>query len=139
MLASCNNNNHCGNGVQDGDETGVDCGGSCVTLCPVSNNPTCSDESLLVNKWWYCTFPPTSSTSYNSFYYQSNGILKLKSQSDPTGNGGVVGTWSLNCNVISHVDTSSLIPNYDFTITSLDDSSLVLQTPFGGRPHRDYP
>ena len=33
MLGSCNNNNHCGNGVQDGDETGVDCGGSCVNLC----------------------------------------------------------------------------------------------------------
>ena len=38
MLGSCNNNNHCGNGVQDGDETGVDCGGSCVTLCPTTNN-----------------------------------------------------------------------------------------------------
>ena len=38
MFASCNNNNHCGNGVQDGDETGVDCGGSCVALCPTTNN-----------------------------------------------------------------------------------------------------
>ena len=88
-------------------ETGVDCGGSCVTLCAVSNNPTCSDESLLVNKWWYCTFPPTSSTSYNSFYYQSNGILKLKSQSDPTGNGGVaviyvsvIAIWILTANIM---------------------------------------
>ena len=38
MFVSCNNNNHCGNGVQDGDETGVDCGGSCVALCPTTNN-----------------------------------------------------------------------------------------------------
>jgi hypothetical protein len=45
MLGSCNNNNHCGNGVQDGDETGVDCGGSCVTLCPTNNFATLTTTS----------------------------------------------------------------------------------------------
>ena len=30
----------CGNGVQDGDETGVDCGGSCDTVCLTTAAPT---------------------------------------------------------------------------------------------------
>jgi len=33
----------CSNGVQDGDETGIDCGGSCPNVCQVTVDPTCDD------------------------------------------------------------------------------------------------
>lgn len=33
----------CTDGVQNGDETGVDCGGSCPNACDVDPDPTCND------------------------------------------------------------------------------------------------
>ena len=75
MFASCNNNNHCGNGVQDGDETGVDCGGSCVALCPTTNNNNLT---------------PTIGEYYQGglvFYLDGNGGGLIAAPTDLSGNG----------------------------------------------------
>ena len=36
----------CSNGVQDGDEEGVDCGGSCPNICQTMTEPTCDDGMM---------------------------------------------------------------------------------------------
>jgi len=36
----------CSNGVMDGDETGVDCGGSCPNVCVTVVDPTCDDGMM---------------------------------------------------------------------------------------------
>jgi len=49
IFTACNNSSDCTNGVQDGNETGIDCGGNCPVCQP--SNPTTS--GILGDWYWY--------------------------------------------------------------------------------------
>ncbi len=73
ILLACNGNSDCTNGIQDGNETGVDCGGNC---------PSCSSSSSNNNNTNNSNLPPAALT--NGVWYE-NYIVN-------TGGSGIAGS-----------------------------------------------
>lgn len=57
VLISCNRK--CSNGIQDQNETGVDCGGKCWS-CPVESDPGVCDVLPELMGKLYCKYPDTN-------------------------------------------------------------------------------
>jgi hypothetical protein len=62
-MLSCNSTD-CNNGIQDGNETGIDCGGDCIS-CPTIVPPT-STESQLEGDWFMDNKIILTDTTYYS-------------------------------------------------------------------------
>ncbi len=68
LFNACNNNSDCTNGIQDGNETGVDCGGNCPSCSSSSSNNNNTNNSnlppaALTNGVWYENYQVSASAT----------------------------------------------------------------------------
>ena len=72
FLFSCKQ--HCHNEIQDGDETGIDCGGKCWSCLPNLDPSVCQTTPNMYGKV-YSRFKDTTGISINPIQFQSNTPL----------------------------------------------------------------
>lgn len=79
IFTSCKEKGHCNNGLQDGEETGIDCGGNCATCPDTVDEPRelTDTERLLVGQWklesyWQIEIPKEDPSESNSFLYNDS-------------------------------------------------------------------
>jgi len=73
ILSSCNPVD-CTNGIQDGDETGVDCGGSCPACITTPTNSSTYDA---IQGLWYKHYDVTTLESYYGGATYSNATVQI--------------------------------------------------------------
>ena len=79
-MLSCNSSD-CSNGIQDGNETGVDCGGNCIA-CPTTPSLT-PQHTALLGLWTYY-----SSDNQGLMTYYTDVDCKVEFTDQTYGGGG---------------------------------------------------
>jgi hypothetical protein len=115
-----------------------------ATSCKKDDDAGCIDKTLLINKWWYNVTPASGTTTYPSYYYNTNGRLKSKDQ-DGTGEL-YIGTWTMTdaCKMLDMVDSTNLFQNYTEEVLEVTAHTLKVKDTWAGlgsftEEYRDTP
>lgn len=119
----------CTNGIQDGDETDIDCGGTCPP-CPIPAPIMTPLETSLLGKWQLY-----SSNNNGIIEYHSGNSCQVEFTSDPAGTEGYYRSYGsvglYQCSYPSewnwNISSSDLLQNYwqiDVTVDSLHLTSV---------------
>lgn len=132
IFQSCSSDEDCNNGIQDGDETGIDCGGPCPN-CP-ETDPTL----LMLQKKWFLKKTISNinpSTPLINLYYNENCAIEFTNIPEATNSSAysfVLKGYYGGCNypqksayVYDPVD--QIISNI-YKIESITSDELILKT-----------
>lgn len=136
-MLSCQNSD-CSNGIQDGNETGIDCGGDCVACQPQSI--ASSTEQQLAGTWYFdkkiLGYEYAGDTIYDTTYYtgiacQCQLTLDPAEPSDQYWAYGSFGECTYGSAVGWWVNDNTGLLNDIYTIDLLTSDSLITTSTTG--------